>query len=51
MKQIKSAPDAIEAGLALIPEDRRVQGLVLQHSVKENIILPILSKLKKRLTP
>lgn len=49
VKQIKSAPDAIEAGLALIPEDRRVQGLVLQHSVKENIILPILSKLKKGL--
>lgn len=44
---IKSPADAIAAGLALIPEDRRMQGLILQHSVKENIILPILSKIKK----
>lgn len=44
---IKSPTDAIAAGLALIPEDRRMQGLILQHSVKENIILPILSKIKK----
>ncbi|MCT2195057.1 sugar ABC transporter ATP-binding protein [Paenibacillus sp. MB22_1] len=48
-KKIGSVRDAIEAGLALIPEDRRMQGLVLQHSVKENMILPILSKLKKGL--
>ncbi|WP_224768112.1 sugar ABC transporter ATP-binding protein [Metabacillus idriensis] len=46
-KTIKTVPDAIDAGLALIPEDRRMQGLILEHSVKENIILPILSKLKK----
>lgn len=44
---IKSPADAIVAGLALIPEDRRMQGLILQHSVKENIILPILSKIRK----
>jgi ribose transport system ATP-binding protein len=44
---IKSAADAIKAGIALIPEDRRIQGLVLEHSVKENMILPILSKIKK----
>lgn len=48
-KKIGSVRDAIEAGLAMIPEDRRMQGLVLQHSVKENMILPILSKLKKGL--
>lgn len=46
-KVINNAPDAINAGLALIPEDRRVQGLILEHSVKENIILPILSKVQK----
>ncbi|WP_199478572.1 sugar ABC transporter ATP-binding protein [Peribacillus saganii] len=46
-QSIKNPTDAISAGLALIPEDRRVQGLVLAHSVKENMILPILSKLKK----
>jgi ribose transport system ATP-binding protein len=46
-KSIKSASDAVNAGLALIPEDRRVQGLILDHSVKENMILPILSRVKK----
>ncbi|WP_156183154.1 sugar ABC transporter ATP-binding protein [Mesobacillus campisalis] len=46
-KKIKEPRNAIDAGLALIPEDRRMQGLVLEHSVKDNLILPILSKLKK----
>ena len=36
---------AIKNGFALIPEDRRKQGLVLIHSVKENAILPKLSGL------
>ncbi|WP_026694161.1 sugar ABC transporter ATP-binding protein [Peribacillus kribbensis] len=44
---IKNPKNAIEAGLALIPEDRRMQGLVLEHSVKDNMTLPILSKVKK----
>jgi ribose transport system ATP-binding protein len=48
-RPIKNARDAIEAGIALIPEDRRMQGLVLELSVKENMILPILSKLNKGL--
>ena len=42
---IKNTRDAIKAGLGLVPEDRRKQGLVLSHSVKENNILPILKKL------
>lgn len=45
---IKNTRDAIRAGFALIPEDRRKQGLVLIHSVKENAILPKVSKLCKR---
>ncbi|EIJ78116.1 Ribose transport ATP-binding protein rbsA [Bacillus methanolicus PB1] len=48
-RKIKSPKDAIEAGISLIPEDRRMQGLILQHSVKDNMILPILSKLKNGL--
>ncbi|WP_217608739.1 ATP-binding cassette domain-containing protein, partial [Bacillus sp. GbtcB15] len=48
-RSIKSAKDAIDAGIALIPEDRRVQGLVLEHSVKDNMILPILSKVNRGL--
>jgi ribose transport system ATP-binding protein len=39
--------DAIEAGIALVPEDRRSQGLVLDHTVKDNITLPLLPKLRR----
>jgi ribose transport system ATP-binding protein len=40
-----SPAEAIRAGIILIPEDRRVQGLVLDHSVRENLTLPLLGKL------
>ncbi len=43
--RIESPKDAIACGLALVPEDRRVQGLVLDHEVKDNIMLPSLSKI------
>ena len=46
-RSIKKPRDAMRAGLALVPEDRRTQGLVLDHTVKSNINLPILPKLKK----
>jgi ribose transport system ATP-binding protein len=43
-----SGPDeAIAAGLALIPEDRREQGLVLDHSVRDNLLLPLLGRIRK----
>jgi ribose transport system ATP-binding protein len=32
-------------GLALVPEDRRRQGLVLEHSVRDNLLLPVLGQL------
>ncbi|KJQ52885.1 sugar ABC transporter ATP-binding protein [Microbacterium sp. SA39] len=32
--------DAIAAGIVLVPEDRKHQGLVLQHSIADNIALP-----------
>ena len=38
---------AIKAGLALIPEDRRAQGLVLDHSVRDNLLLPVLKKIER----
>jgi len=47
--QVKNVQNAINAGFALVPEDRRRQGLILDHSVKQNVALPILSKLKKGL--
>jgi len=34
------------AGVALIPEDRREQGLVLEHSVSDNLTLPVLDRVK-----
>lgn len=43
---IQSPGAAVEAGLALIPEDRREQGLVLDHSVRENILLPLLDRIR-----
>jgi ribose transport system ATP-binding protein len=35
----KSPHDAIMRSMALVPEDRRKQGLVVSHSVKENLVL------------
>ena len=32
--------EAIDAGIALVPEDRQVQGLVLEHSIERNLALP-----------
>ena len=39
---------AINKGIALVPEDRRLQGLVLDHSVRENLLLPLLGGLTNR---
>ena len=43
---LSSPQRAISSGLALIPEDRREQGLVLDHSVRENLLLPLLKKVQ-----
>jgi ribose transport system ATP-binding protein len=42
---IRSPEDAIASGISLVPEDRRLQGLVLDHSVKDNLLLPLLERL------
>jgi len=42
---IKNPRDAKSSGLALIPEDRRRQGLVMEHSVSANILAANLDKL------
>lgn len=44
---VNNVNDAIKAGFALVPENRRTQGLVLQHSIKDNIVLPILDNVSK----
>ena len=38
-----SPAQAIELGIALVPEDRHVQGLILEHSIERNLTLPRLS--------
>ncbi len=44
---ISSPKQAIKNRLALIPEDRRSQGLVLDHPVTENLTLPLLDSLQR----
>jgi ribose transport system ATP-binding protein len=44
---IKNSHDAIAAGISLVPEDRRLQGLVLEHSVRNNLLLPLLGRFSK----
>ena len=39
--------DAIDRGVALCPEDRKEQGLVLWRSIEDNICMPVLAKLRK----
>lgn len=41
----RSPQDAMRMGLALVPEDRQKQGLVLRMSLTHNISLPVLAKL------
>jgi ribose transport system ATP-binding protein len=41
---IGSPRDAIGVGIGLIPEDRRSQGLILDHTVKRNFLLPLLRR-------
>ncbi|HVX12266.1 MAG TPA: sugar ABC transporter ATP-binding protein [Pirellulales bacterium] len=43
--RLRSPNDAIAAGIYLVPEDRRNQGLLLAQSVKQNISLPSLDQL------
>jgi ribose transport system ATP-binding protein len=44
---VRSPDDAIAAGLYLVPEDRRIQGLFLEQSVRRNISLPSLAFLSR----
>jgi ABC-type sugar transport system ATPase subunit len=44
---IRSPQDAIAAGIGLLTEDRKLQGLVLGHSVRENFGLPNLTWLAR----
>ena len=43
--KINNISDAIKNRIALIPEDRKRLGLILNFSIRDNILLPILHKL------
>jgi ribose transport system ATP-binding protein len=43
---IANEAEAVEAGIALVPEERRSQGLMLQHSVGYNINISSLANLR-----
>ncbi|MCL2391546.1 MAG: sugar ABC transporter ATP-binding protein [Oscillospiraceae bacterium] len=44
--RFKSPKDAINAGLALCPEDRKEQGLVLERTISNNVSSAVLSKVR-----
>jgi len=47
-KQIRNVNDAIAARIALVPEDRKLQGLVLNMNVSRNTSLASLEKITKQ---
>lgn len=46
---VRGIGQAIAAGVALVPENRRTQGLVLSHSVLDNFTLPNLNHFRRGL--
>ncbi len=46
-QKIKCVNDAIDAGIALVPEDRKKQGLILNMNVKKNTSLACLKSISK----
>ena len=46
--EIRSAAAAMRCGLALLPEDRQLQGVILPMSIRENTTLPIVGSLARR---
>jgi len=44
--RLHSPRDGLRHGIALVPEDRRTEGLLLDQSVRENLTLPLLTQLR-----
>ena len=47
LKPLTSPCDALSAGIALVPEDRKQQGCFLNHSIRHNMTLPSLKRLSR----
>jgi ribose transport system ATP-binding protein len=41
---VRSSGDSIREGIAMVPEDRRKQGLIMGFSIRANLIFPILKR-------
>jgi ribose transport system ATP-binding protein len=46
-KMVRTPREAIDAGIALVTDDRKQEGLVLGLSVYENLLLPVYRKISK----
>jgi ribose transport system ATP-binding protein len=44
-QHLRSPRDAVRLGIGFVTEDRKLQGLVLGRSVRDNIVLPVLRRL------
>ncbi len=45
--QIKTPEDAIGQGIALVPEDRKAHGLILDNTIRFNMVITVLDKFIK----
>ena len=45
---LKDCQQAIEEGIAMIPEDRKRHGVILEMSIKENTTMPCLKRISKK---
>jgi ABC-type sugar transport system ATPase subunit len=48
---IRSPGHAVDLGIALVPEDRKLQALIMGMGVRENLSLPVLDRLGSPLVP
>ncbi len=47
LNPLRSPKEAIRAGLALVPEDRKQQGCFLEQSISQNMMLPSLKRIAR----
>ncbi len=45
--RVRTPRDAVKAGLFLVPEDRRLHGLLLESSIRDNLALPNFDRLSR----
>ena len=43
----RSPKEAIERGFAIVPEDRKDVGLILSHSIRNNVLITVLDKISR----